>query len=363
MTGPAPHGGARLVLAAEPMVALRVGDALDVLATLPEGSADAVITDPPYAVGMDRWDTPAWFAGAAERHGLVLDGAGGRMAPFRAWTEAWAGECRRVLRPGGWLVCFGGARTWHHAALGIEQAGLEIRDQIAWLYTSGVPKSLDMSNAVDQHLGRARADRRVGKPAAGVLGSRKVSERGRPVTPEAGRWDGWGTALAPAFEPVIVARNPTRSTVAANLLAHGVGAINIDAGRGPDGRWPKNAALDDRAAAILDRHCAARPGDRSGMFPVFPAFRHHPKAPASERPVVDGVFHQTVKPLGLMRWLCRLFCPPGGTVLDPFAGTGTTLLAARQSGMAAVGIEIDPAHIPLIQARLAHADASPEPMI
>ncbi|MDR1187385.1 MAG: site-specific DNA-methyltransferase [Bifidobacteriaceae bacterium] len=347
-------------LAEDPDAVLHPGDALDVLPRLAAASVHAVITDPPYGIGMDTWDEPAAFTRIAGERGIALDGHGGALEGFRAWTRAWAEQASRVLKPGGWLVCFGGSRTWHHTALGIEQAGYQVKDQIAWLYTSGVPKSLDVSNAIDQHLGHPRPDRRICKPRDGLLRGRRVADKGQPATMEARRWAGWGTALAPAFEPIIVARAPTGLTVAANVLAHGAGAVNTAAGteRG-GGRWPKNAALDHGAAMSLDRDCAVRPGDRSGLFPVF---RHHQKATQAERPVVGGAAHQTVKPLGLMRWLCALFCPPGGTVLDPFAGTGTTLEAARETGADSVGVELDPINQSLIQVRLDDASRA-RPML
>jgi site-specific DNA-methyltransferase (adenine-specific) len=347
-------------LAEDPAAVLHPGDALDVLPRLAAASFHAVVTDPPYAIGMDTWDEPAAFTRIAQERGIDLDGHGGALEGFRAWTRAWALEARRVLKPGGWLVCFGGARAWHHAALGIEQAGYQIKDQIAWLYTSGVPKNLDVSNAIDQHLGHPRPDRRVGKPQDGLLQGRRVADKGEPATEEARRWAGWGTALTPAFEPIIVARAPTSLTVAGNVLEHGAGAVNTAAGAHlGGGRWPKNAALDHGAAMLLDRDCAARPGDRSGLFPVF---RHHPKATRAERPTVHGAAHQTVKPLGLMRWLCALFCPPGGTVLDPFAGTGTTLEAAHDVGANSVGVELEPANQELARARLRRA-CQARPMI
>ncbi|MDR0592425.1 MAG: site-specific DNA-methyltransferase [Bifidobacteriaceae bacterium] len=347
-------------LGADPPALLYQGDVFDVLPSLAAGSFHTVVTDPPYAIGIDQWDTPATFDRTVAWRQITLDGAGGPMAGYRAWTRAWAQETRRVLKPGGWLICFGGARTWHHVAVGIEQAGFQIKDQIAWLYTSGVPKNLDLSNAIDQRLGYLRPDRRVGAPTAGLLPSRRVVDKGKPISPQARKWNGWGTALAPAFEPVIIAKAPTPLTIAANLLEHDTGAINTAAGHQPADRWPKNAALDQAAALILDQDCAARPGERSGLFPVF---RHHPKATRAERPELDGGAHQTVKPLGLMRWLCTLFCPPDGVLLDPFAGSGATLEAAHQLGIESAGIELDPAHQQLIKTRFTQIGARPGTLI
>ena len=250
------------------------------------------------------------------------------------------------------------------------------------------------------------------------------------ATPDAERWQGWGTALKPAFEPIVVARKPLTGTVAANVLEHGTGALNIDATRvsmsdedraridamggfgrkgwtradgtlgevyegtvdgslaatdakaHPAGRWPTNVLLDDTQAAELDKQSgtltsgkmqpthttASREvygqnaaggyttmetyGDSGGASRFFPTFRYEAKAPTEERPRVNGVAHPTVKPLDLMRWLVRLVTPPGGTVLDPFAGSGTTLEAALIEGFQCIGIEREADYLPLIKARI-----------
>ena len=154
---------------------------------------------------------------------------------------------------------------------------------------------------------------------------------------------GWGTALKPASEPIVVARKAVVGSTTSNVRQYGTGALNVDGCRvGDDGRWPANVAVDERTAEQL--------GDRAKFFPVF---HYCPKAPTKERPKVDGVTHPTVKPLALMRWLVRLVTPPGGTVLDPFAGSGTTLEAAALEGFPAIGIEREAAYLPLIETRLA----------
>jgi site-specific DNA-methyltransferase (adenine-specific) len=249
-----------------------------------------------------------------------------------------------------------------------------------------------------------------------------------PATADAARWHGWGTALKPAHEPIVVARRPLAGTVAANVLEHGTGALNIDGCRvgtdggtrgataGPQGavygdglngafgkpvpglgRWPANlvlthapdcadggpcadgcpaAALDEQSGVLksgvfaphhADNGKAAGTysamtgrerttstyGDQGGASRFFPTFRYQPKAGRSERPTVDGVTHPTVKPLALMRWLVRLVTPPGGVVLDPFLGSGTTAQAARDEGFRCIGVELEEAHLPLIVTRLA----------
>jgi site-specific DNA-methyltransferase (adenine-specific) len=327
-------------------------------------------------------------------------------AAFQRWCELWAVECLRVLKPGGHLLAFGGTRTWHRLACAIEDAGFEVRDSIAWMYGSGFPKSLDVSKAIDKAAGAERTERIGVKPGheqfvgkdnlkslrdTGSLSGKDGYERPwmhdpekveaahwitAPVTDAAREWSGWGTALKPAHEPIVVARKPLVGTVAANVLEHGTGALNIDACRiaSPDGvpmfaqkgrdsangiygdglngskslgerdyttgRWPANVVLDEDQAAELDRQA-----DASRFFYVA-------KAPARERPKVDGTAHPTVKPLTLMRWLCRLVTPPNGVILEPFAGSGTTVEAALMEGFRVVAIEREADYLPLIQARL-----------
>ena len=213
-------------------------------------------------------------------------------ASFERWCRAWAAECLRVLKPGGMIVAFGGTRTFHRLACAIEDAGFEIRDSIAWLYAQGFPKSLDVSKAIDKAAGAERPSLGVVKGAASSntasLGEFAPTYHATaPATPDAERWQGWGTALKPAFEPVVVARKPLVGTVASNVLAWGTGALNVDGCRismgdekpptgsgGPNtrtsmaggimhgtggnitppaGRWPANVVLDEHAAAELDR--------------------------------------------------------------------------------------------------------------
>jgi site-specific DNA-methyltransferase (adenine-specific) len=370
-----------------PGVVLHHGDCIEVMRSLPDNSVHAVVTDPPYGLefmGKD-WDGADGFRRSLNAADAGRDNVFGRTSrtspeyralhTFQEWCEAWAAEALRVLRPGGHFLAFGGSRTWHRLAAGIEDAGFEVRDSIAWLYGSGFPKSLNLD----------------------------------------GEWEGWGTALKPAFEPIVVARKPLAGTVAANVLAHGTGALNIDASRveaqgrplivsknegsagvfgdglngssnagtTDSGRWPTNVVLDESQAAELDKQSGNRPGmasqrhlspSKPGMFGVgdgadtkgfhegyddaggasrfFPVFRYEAKAPTDERPNVDGVMHPTVKPLDLMRWLVRLVTPKGGTILEPFAGSGTTLEAALLEGFEVIGIEREASYLPLIEARL-----------
>lgn len=381
------------------------GDCLTVLAKLPDASVDAVVTDPPYELGFmgKGWDA----SGIAYR------------------VDLWA-EALRVLKPGGHLLAFGGTRTWHRLACAIEDAGFEVRDSIAWMYGSGFPKSLDVSKAIDKAAGAEReriGDYGQGFRAAGsgLEGWQRQAhsiDKGitAPATDAAREWSGWGTALKPAHEPIVVARKPLVGTVAANVLEHGTGALNIDACRiahsgsenmaaiqapssstfsaaasdwttmtyKPGGRWPANVVLDEDQAAELDQQSGNRPG---GTYPAAHQIKSQPgqangtmnggwngvtrteavklddsggasrffyvaKAPARERPKVDGTAHPTVKPLTLMRWLCRLVTPPNGVILEPFAGSGTTVEAALLEGFRVVAIEREADYLPLIQARL-----------
>lgn len=425
------------------------GDCIARMRDLPDASIDAIVTDPPYGLEfMGReWDGADGFRRALNPADAGRDNAFGRASRtspeyraghlFEEWTSTWAAEALRVLKPGGHLLAFGGSRTWHRLAAGIEDAGFEIRDSIAWLYGSGFPKSLDVSKAIDKAAGAERT--RSAGPSFGS-GGNFTDDNGTtygtridddPATPEAAAWQGWGTALKPAFEPIVVARKPLAGTVAANVLRHGTGALNIDASRightseadraeseaknrhatfgsgprenqvygkderargesgdysGAAGRWPANVMLDEGQAAALDaqtgtlRTQATRANPKreggGGMFGLTGGgersnpgagevggasrFFYVAKAPKSERPVtVDDegrrVAHPTVKPLALTRYLVTLVTPPGGVVLDPFAGSGTTLEAAYACGFESIGVELTPDYWPLIEARIDRA--------
>lgn len=393
------------------------GDCIEVLKGLPDASIDAVVTDPPYGIAFmgKAWDQPGVYGSTRKNgtpgkaHRKDNDGAGAMtagtydlsteaMRNFQRWCEAWARECHRVLKPGGHILAFGGSRTWHRLATGIEDAGFEIRDSIAWLYAQGFPKSVDVSKAIDKatHLTRERlvAERtgiawedyvkrgvKTMKSPATVYADQvtHVVDHGEPQSEEAQRWTGWGTALKPAFDPVVVGRKPLDGTVAANILAHGVGALNVDGCRvgtsagtrqagdqrvkialrdGTDGksivesidagRWPPNVIIDPDVARELDRFGS----DDEGLGRMFPTFRYEPKAPTSERPRDGDTAHPTVKPLDLMRWMVRLVVPTGGVVLDPFGGSGTTAEACVIENIRCITIERETEYLPLIVGRL-----------
>ncbi len=346
-------------------VTLYCGDCRDVIASLSAESLSSVVTDPPYGLAFmgKKWDYD--------------------VPPVEVWQE-----CLRALKPGGHLLAFAGTRTQHRMAVRIEDAGFEIRDIIAWVYGSGFPKSLDVSKAIDKAAGELRevvgissvtGARQSRTMDDGNKGTRRTYQNDEPVvnnitapaTVAARQWSGWGTALKPALEPITVARKPLIGTVAENVLAHGTGAINVDGcrvgplidhqpgglhrGSGhtvgsftgttelerlPHGRWPANLIHDDSDEACGLLKDAAR------FFYCAKASDREILA-AEELPLFGESFdavknnHPTVKPVALMRWLIRLATPPGGVLLDPFAGSGTTGVAAKLEGRKATLIELN----------------------
>jgi site-specific DNA-methyltransferase (adenine-specific) len=361
------------------------GDNLDVLKRLiAEGiQVDSVVTDPPYGLKfMNRkWDHAV---PSVEFFKLAL----------------------QILKPGGYLLAFGGTRTYHRMVVNIEDAGFQITDQLVWIYGNGLPKSWNVSKAIDE---AADAERKV---------------IGASTTPKAAHWEGRGTRLKPAMEPIVLARKPlSEKTVAANVLKYGTGAINIDgcrvgseggchlaaksasrtqdannvygAGLAADfaprvpglGRWPANVILDEEAGAVLDEQSGYSKSRKESGTRTIPTsneiklvnsktslvnctyddqggasrFFYCPKASNKER---RGSKHPTVKPLSLMRWLCRLVTPAGGTVLDPFAGTGTTGEAAVLEGSYPILIEREAEYVKDIEKRLAAPmDIKPKPTV
>lgn len=308
------------------------GDALAALRQIPDASIHAVVTDPPYAIEKGEVDvtdeelmrssmlgmqSQNWHDKATHSRGY----ADHDPRQFQRWCDLWLTECLRVLKPGGHLVVFGGTRTWHRVAASAQDSGFEIRDNLAWLYASGVPKGLDAASAF----------RSIGDEAG------------------AAQWRGWGTGLKPTFEPIILARKPLDGTVTENLSRHATGALNLGACRlhGPPGsrgrsKWAPNVhAVEHTAASII---ATANAAADQVFFVSKPSSR--------ERVAVDGVEHPTVKPLDLMRHLVRLVTPPGGLVLDPFAGSGTTIEACIAEGLRAIGIEREAQYLPLIQERI-----------
>lgn len=364
----------------------------------------------------NRWDGPADQTRIKALREALMEGrhyteVAWSGHEFQDWCRLWAGQALRVLKPGGHLVSFASTRTYHRMAAGVEDAGFEIRDMVAWMFGSGFPKSLDVSKAIDKAAGverevvgydasRARPNRKYEAGAIGNIGGNgKVSDRSdngatitAPATPEAEQWAGWGTALKPGHEPIVLARKPLIGTVAQNVQQHGTGALHIDGCRvGP--RWPANVALDPEAGVMLDeqtgelvsgsegtdghRRNADKSrntygefagtevergvlyGDRGGASRFF----YSAKASQAERNAGtrggDGNGHPTVKPVSLMRWLVRLITPPGGVVLDPFLGSGTTGIAAVLEGCEFIGCEREASYVEIASARIAWWEANP----
>jgi site-specific DNA-methyltransferase (adenine-specific) len=319
-------------------------------------------------------------------------------------VEIWA-ECLRVLKPGGHLLAFAGTRTQHRMAVRIEDAGFDIRDMIAWVYGSGFPKSLDVSKAIDKAAGAEREVIGQWKPTGTARPSKNGSHSAAkttadcgynpdtealvnitaPATDAAKQWDGWGTALKPALEPITVARKPLVGTVAANVLEYGTGAINVDGCRvgNADGRWPANlihdgsdevTALfpDTKGGTAVRRNSGGNtfggdnpkpPMDDMGYGDSGSAARFFYCAKASKADRDEGNNHPTVKPTDLMRYLCRLVTPPNGTALDPFAGSGSTGKAAVLEGFGFIGIEREAEYVAIAEARIAHAAANRDTQI
>jgi site-specific DNA-methyltransferase (adenine-specific) len=392
---------------------LLLGDCLDKLKELDDNSVDSIVTDPPYGLSFmgKKWDydVPS--------------------------TEIWE-ECIRVLKPGGHLLSFAGSRTYHRMAVRIEDAGFEIRDQIMWIYGSGFPKSMDISKQIDKKFG---AEREVigeymypdGKPRNttmhqttrnGIYSNIKTNGEPNdrsitaPETDEAKNWEGWGTALKPAHEPIVMARKPLVGTVVDNILEWGTGGINIDGCRigvdnndinhrsidnknvhttnfanngnpRPDkipeqesqlnskGRFPANIIFDEEAGRILDEQSGTSKStggtndiiveSKFGQVSNIPQtpfsygdtggasrFFYCPKTSKSDRNAGTTNTHPTVKPTDLMSYLIRLVTPKGGIVLDPFMGSGSTGKGAVREGMVFIGIERESEYFEIAEARI-----------
>jgi DNA modification methylase len=362
------------------------GDCVEVMASLPAESVHAIVCDPPYGLEFmgKEWDRlgdarqpgDPTFTDTDNPYGRSKVRMGGTAAyrssssPRRqqAWHEAWAREALRVLKPGGHLLAFGGSRTFHRLAAGIEDAGFEVRDTIMWLYGSGFPKSRDIGKSIDAAAGATRqviGQRTDGRYAHGfteqakkALGSvvaaenesgfsGQMGELTAPATPEAAEWEGWGTALKPSAEPIVVARKPMGSTVTANVLRHGTGALNI-AGC----RLAFRGEADEKESKGKNRHGDF--GTKHGGNVGASRFMYVAKAGGAERDAgLADNDHPTVKPIDLMRWLVRLVTPPQGIVLDPFVGSGTTGCAASLEGIEFVGVEREEAFVQIARTRIA----------
>jgi len=366
------------------------GDCLHVMRNMAAESVDSIVTDPPYGLSFMGKD---WDRGVPG-------------SPF--WVEA-----LRVAKPGAHLLAFGGTRMFHRLACAIEDAGWEIRDCVMWVHGMGFPKSHNIGKAIDRERGAERMvigdnpnNRKNRKSGIVFQTNRDKSKITTPSTVDAARWEGWGTALKPAWEPVLVCRKPIAAgmTVAVNVVRYGTGAVNVEAcrigstvetwpssrsyggktscnftsskithraqatGFVPSGRWPANLihdgseeVIDPLGSAARFFYCAkADATDRNEGCDSLPL-----RDAGSRTGDIDGSLraeplqrrnnHPTVKPNDLMRWLCRLVTPPGGTVLDPFMGSGSTGKAAIAEGFRFVGIDLSTGFCDIAAARIGSA--------
>lgn len=379
------------------------GDCREVMRKLAsEGfKCHAIVTDPPYELGFmgKKWDAS----------GIAFD------------PEVWK-LCLDLLLPGGHMLAFGGTRTHHRIWCAIEDAGFEVRDTLSWLYASGFPKSHNIALAIDKQNGHSDRGHRVAT-ASRTHPDGTFEPNGEHLSayearsPEAKAWEGWGSAIKPAWEPICLARKPLDGTIASNVLKHGVGGLHVDACRievnsddsaigkvfthrpsairegtvgfvtsqkdgdrsdaiNLKGRFPANILLDESVAAEMDAKygmSSSKPikshaesaqkvamgqfnhinGSQSDSGGVSRYF-YIAKANRAERDAgVDRCFHPTVKPVMLMRYLVRLVTPENGIVLDPFMGSGTTGIACEIEKMDFHGIEMNPEYLELAQKRIA----------
>lgn len=388
-----------------------LGDCLDQLKRLEENSVDALVTDPPAGI---------------EFMNLAFDSDRGGRDHWIAWLSQVMAEALRVLKPGGFGLVWALPRTSHWTATALEDAGFEVRDVIHALNGQGFPKNHNVSKAIDREAGAQR--KAIGRSTrhGGVtnqvygkgMGDGTVPMLTAPATDAAKQWAGFGTAMKPAAEHWWLVKKPiSERSIAANVLKHGTGSLNIDACRVPmngetvrcvqggkrgggydvgssdgsrhtefvntEGRWPPHVVLDEEAAAELDRQSGNRKsgtnnvrrthdrgmfgtatagaeevsyGDAGGASRFFPVFRYQAKPSQAEKNAgLDGKNpHKTVKSIELMRWLIRLITPPGGTVLDPFCGSGTTGCACVLEGHPFIGIEQDKGYRKTAQRRIAY---------
>lgn len=422
---------------------LEQGDCAEVMASMESNSVDAIVTDPPYGLafmGAD-WDSFGASTGREsvdERRDKMNEYLGSNavvpafasshshmpklseMREFQARMTPIFAEALRVAKPGAHLLCFGGTRTFHRMACAIEDAGWIVFDCIMWVYGSGFPHGMDVGKAIDKMLGADR--KKVPNPNNAKPSPQDTGRYGAygptdyvaptPATDQARQWDGWNTALKPAWEPIIVARKPLDGSVAKNVLTWGVGALNIDGCRipieqgddvfaknphtrskgkdsgiygtygaaesnwsGAKGRFPANL-VHDGSQMVLDLFPdtgkssggggVKAPG-KNGIYGTYNGHEYPQQlglgdsgnaarffycAKANKKDRGEGNDHPTVKPTELMSWLVRLVTPQGGVVLDPFMGSGSTGVAAKREGMGFIGIERDGHYFEIARNRL-----------
>jgi len=331
------------------------GNSLEELKKFPDNYFHSVVTDPPYGLSFmgKKWDYD--------------------VPSVEIWQEVF-----RVLKEGGYLLSFAGTRTQHRMAVNIEDAGFEIRDVIAWVYGSGFPKSHNIGKAVDKLQGNERED--IGKDPNSRDGGGNIQiiqkSKDQRLTKGTSEWEGWGTALKPALEPITMARKPFKGTVANNVLKNGVGGINIDACRVEitDKQQYENNAKG-RIERLKSNNQNVYSGDivipkeiktAEGRFPanfihdgsnevtdlLEESSRFFYCAKASKQDREENNNHPTVKPTDLMRYLVRLVTPKNGIVLDCFMGSGSTGKACALEGFEFVGIDLDKDYCEIAKARI-----------
>ena len=351
---------------------LLLGDCLDKLKELDDNSIDSIVTDPPYGLsflGKD-WDK---VKATRETQSQVVKGLGAGMKmttladniEFEKWVTEWSMECMRVLKPGGYMLAFGGSRMYHRLASGVENAGFEIRDQLMWVYGSGFPKSHDIGKNIEKRkVGGIKNLKQIGTKqgikvetgtqgfsynkeyVAGIsMGGKQISGE-IPVYEITNEYGGWGTALKPAHEPIVMARKPlSENTVADNVIEWGTGALNINDSRIENtdtlDRFPANIIFDEDAGKLLDK-----------QYEGVSRFFYCPKTSKAERNEGSDNNHPTVKPTDLMLYLIRLITPKGGITLDPFMGSGSTGKAAIRGGFDFIGVERDDEYFQIAEGRI-----------
>lgn len=394
------------------------GDCREVMRQLEAESVSSVVSDPPYGLEFmgKQWDAPWKNNGSVDAAASVTYGTSDSVG-FQVWFQSCAVEILRVAKPGAYLLAFGGTRMFHRLVCGVEDAGFEIRDTVMWVYGSGFPKSHDVSKAIDKAYGVERevvGQRTDGKRSNSGSGCyqmndgvdtsmQQVFNATAPATADAIKWQGWGSALKPALEPIVMARKPLIGTVAQNVLEYGTGGINIDECRvGVDGgckheegtggydagtvnalgghlnsarrtaraglgRWPANLIHDGSAEAIAgfpetgpssgadrERIPTTSSGNALNLNKEGAVFANgvgyddnggsaarYFYTPKASGTDRDNNSHPTVKPVDLMCYLVRLVTAKDHVVLDPFMGSGSTGVATIEEGCRFIGIEQD----------------------
>jgi len=329
------------------------GNNIDILKQYPDNYFDSIVTDPPYGIDFLQKD---WDSNTGA-------------------VETWE-QCFRVLKPGGHMLAFSAARTYHNLATNIESVGFDIRDQLMWLYASGFPKAQDVGKAIQKRQGVVKTEVKKGMnnydneegKSNSMNGSYKTEYNSTiPTSPEAQQWAGWKTALKPAHEPIVMARKPFKGSCVDNVLTHGVGALNIDATRidnltDVEKNWTPQR---QHVKSTIDLG-GAKPGDTQSMYndagrypsnvigevEGYQQYFYCPKVNRAERHIGFENNHPTVKPVALMKYLVKLVTPAGGKVLDPFTGSGSTGMAAVELDYDFTGCELDADYVAIANNRI-----------